>query len=577
MTRDEYNKAGDEIKKMCKEAQKQFLEWAAETQHGIKHQKKWFRMAILAGVNRENPPDGFDHLVPGALRAYTNSEIHHQYNKHKNERWEYAMKWYRDYCNAETKRQDEFKKTLPTLEEIEAKEAAERDKIFTAGELEYRTLDYPDGRKVKRLVLPVTIHQYPEGFDELIGRAWISNDSTVSMSVVESYGMKHRETVTDAKELTFILSQSYKWEDKSPVRFDFYFREENVMFKKTGIFEIKRDVPGKASLLGAVQDAVKASASCSTPNIPDAQWFLPVPAQSILDFRVVELQGDYWLFWHDDSHANDGMLPGFDEPNFNAKVWLNLEIEHYADPVSQNYWSCGQRSPYKIPKEAIDRHFISLRYRWMTDPNDYGIMSGHWGEKTLTTNGAGTFEQLLEEGISNEYILSQSIEQFNQIRGVPGTLTYAPGTEPAEEQIVHIPAAPDSPFRQVMEHADLMAQLLEEGPESWVVNSVNDLPDWYWTLDKFDMDTGSQWGKIQIAPGHYVYYDGSGPRGRWNVPPMKNVEKPEVLPTTITGKGTAKPPVSDVREPVNIPDDLAEAIEDQDWIYVIKLATERLL
>ena len=282
-----------------------------------------------------------------------------------------------------------------------------------------------------------------------------------------------------------------------------------------------------------------AHAEKGEPEVPanmpdDAQWFLPVPSQTILDFRVVELKGDYWLFWHDDSHANDGMLPGFDEPNFHAKVYLLLEIEHYADPVCKNYWSCGMRSPYKIPKEAIDRHFISLRYRWMTDPNDYNIMSGHWGEKTLTTDGAGTFEQLLEEGISQEYILSQSIEQFNQIRGVPGTLTYAPGTEPVEVD--------------THEHADLMAQLLEQRPESWVVNSVDDLPAWYWALDEFDMDTGSQWGKIQIAPGHFVYYDGSGPRGRWNVPAMKNVKEPGVLSATNTGKDKAKPSVPGVLE-----------------------------
>ena len=287
------------------------------------------------------------------------------------------------------------------------------------------------------------------------------------------------------------------------------------------------------SILGAVKGAVEDSKTCETGIDPDAQWFLPVPSQSILDFRVVELKGDYWLFWHDDSHANDGMLPGFDEENFKAKVYLLLEIEHYADPVSENYWSCGMRSPYKIPKEAIDRHFISLRYRWMTDPNDYNIMSGHWGEKTLTTNGAGTFEQLLEEGISQEYILSQSIEQFNQIRGVPGTLTYAPGTEPIE-------VGP----RGQMEQGDLMAKLLEDGPESWVVDSVDDLPDWYWTLDEFEMNAGNQWGKIQIAPGHFVYYDGSGPRGRWNVPAMQDVGGQEV--SEYTGLDSAKPSAPDV-------------------------------
>ena len=297
----------------------------------------------------------------------------------------------------------------------------------------------------------------------------------------------------------------------------------------------KKSSPSTPSSSKEFTDEQIAHAEKGEPEVPanmpdDAQWFLPVPSQTILDFRVVELKGDYWLFWHDDSHANDGMLPGFDEPNFHAKVYLLLEIEHYADPVCKNYWSCGMRSPYKIPKEAIDRHFISLRYRWMTDPNDYNIMSGHWGEKTLTTDGAGTFEQLLEEGISQEYILSQSIEQFNQIRGVPGTLTYAPGTEPIE-------VGPRG--------SDLMERLLEEGPESWVVDSVDDLPDWYWTLDEFEMNAGNMWGKIQIAPGHFVYYDGSGPRGRWNVPAMKNVKEPEVLPS-ITGKGKANPSVPDV-------------------------------
>ena len=408
--------------------------------------------------------------------------------------------------------------------------------IFEAGELSYDD----EGN----LTLPVKVLGYPEGFDEMIGRSWISEDSHVSMSVAEAReaGMRHTETVTDAKELTFILSPSYKWADMSPVKLTFYFRKENTMFKKTEYFRLTREVPRKQGeepvregLLSAVQKAVDDSASCApvvpdkeftaeqiahaekgVPEVPavmpdDAQWFLPVPGQTILDFRVVELKGDYWLFWHDDSHANDGMLPGFDEPNFKAKVYLLLEIEHYADPVAKSYWSCGMRSPYKVPKEAIDRHFISLRYRWMTDPNEHNIMSGHWGEMTLTTDGAGTFEQLAEE-VSEEYIQAQSIEQFNQIRGVPGTLTHAP-SQPTNE-------LDDEQLTEEKAHNDLMARLLEEGPESWVVKSVDDLPDWYWKLDEFDMNTGSQWGKIQIAPGHYAYYDGSGPRGRWNVPAM---------------------------------------------------------
>ena len=73
-------------------------------------------------------------------------------------------------------------------------------------------------------------------------------------------------------------------------------------------------------------------------------------------------------------------------------------------------------------------------------------------------------------------------------------------------------AKPDTP-----EHWELMAELMASGADSWVVDSPDNLPDWYWTLDKFAMDTGGVWGKIQIAKGHFVFYDGSGPRGRWSL------------------------------------------------------------
>ena len=461
---------------------------------------------------------------------------------------------------------DQIKPFFPALEDWVKTERENHMKSRTleVGEFEYRDLALKDRREVRRLVLPVKILQYPEGFDELIGRAYIQKDVHISMSALEAKlaGAKHTETLTNAKELTFVLSPSYNWDKLSPVTLSFYFRKENVMFKKSDKIDFEREVPedrpaqkvkkvkqGQGKLGEAIKSieeaqrrtlmkqikegftqeqiahAEKSGFHKTTPeDLKNAKWLLPVPSQTILDFRVVELKGDYWLFWHDDSHANDGMLPGYDESDFKAKVYLLLEIEHYADPVNQNYWSCGMRSPYKVPKEAIDRQFISLRYRWMTDPNEYNIMSGHWGEKTLTTDGAGTFEQLAEE-VSEEYIQAQSIEQFNQIRGVPGTLTHAP-SKPAnevdafdEEEVFKAPApydAVDSAHK---------AQLLEEGPESWVVRSADDLPDWYWNLEEFDMNMGDQWGKIQIAPGHFVFYDGSGPRGRWSVPPIAKAKE----------------------------------------------------
>ena len=90
----------------------------------------------------------------------------------------------------------------------------------------------------------------------------------------------------------------------------------------------------------------------------------------------------------------------------------------------------------------------------------------------------------------------------------------APGDEqaPAPE-----PEPEKASVAEKLAGADLMAQLKEDGPESWVVDSPDNLPEWYWTLDQFPMNTGNQWGKVHIAYGHFVFYDGSGPRGRWSV------------------------------------------------------------
>ena len=71
-------------------------------------------------------------------------------------------------------------------------------------------------------------------------------------------------------------------------------------------------------------------------------------------------------------------------------------------------------------------------------------------------------------------------------------------------------------------------EIKEDGPESWVVASVDELPDWYWDLDVWPMNTANLWGKIQIAPGHFVFWDGSGPRGRWSL----DTEPPVVVHST---------------------------------------------
>ena len=81
---------------------------------------------------------------------------------------------------------------------------------------------------------------YPDGFDELLCRAWISDDSTVSMRCHESEGSRHRETVTDAEYLTFMLPTSHGLEDAKEVKLHFYFRKSNTMFRKSIPFDCVR-------------------------------------------------------------------------------------------------------------------------------------------------------------------------------------------------------------------------------------------------------------------------------------------------------------------------------------------------
>ena len=216
------------------------------------------------------------------------------------------------------------------------------------GQLEWRGDD---------LVCPVKINAYIDGTNELVGRSCIDDFSHVSMSTLEAReaGQRYTETVTDAKQLTFILSGSYKWETFDKVRLMFYFRKDNKMFSKSSESNYERKAP-----------------------------------------------------------------------------------------------------PRPKTKQA--------------DP---------------------TKEEILEEA------------EFN-------------------------------------------AKLLEAGPQSWVVATPEELPNWYWKLDVFKMNMGDQWGKVQITTGHFVFYDGSGPRGRWSIdveepktPQPKQTQGSNDMTTLISGITTA--------------------------------------
>ena len=94
-----------------------------------------------------------------------------------------------------------------------------------------------------RYICPVGIKEYPKGFDELIGRVWISDVCHVGMRPQESAGQRYRETVTNADKLTFELPRSYKWEERNVVKLTFYFRKENVQMKATPKWSCERDIP----------------------------------------------------------------------------------------------------------------------------------------------------------------------------------------------------------------------------------------------------------------------------------------------------------------------------------------------
>ena len=113
------------------------------------------------------------------------------------------------------------------------------------------------------------------------------------------------------------------------------------------------------------------------------------------------------------------------------------------------------------------------------------------------------------------------------------------------------------------ERIKLHEALREAGPESWVVASEKDLPSWYWRLDVWPMNTGNAFGKVQIAPGHFVFWDGSGPRGRWSV-------EEESAPMGPSDDDTTKLTVP------NVDVELADAIAAGDWAAVITMAQEKL-
>ena len=123
----------------------------------------------------------------------------------------------------------------------------------------------------KQLAVLVVINNYPDDRDELLGRCWISTDSTVSMRANEaSESLKksglasgYVETVPNAKQITFLVPMSYKVQDKERCTLMFYFRKGNEGRSKIGEQHIERNIPTNKS--------VKPKPEAAKPKVDSAK------------------------------------------------------------------------------------------------------------------------------------------------------------------------------------------------------------------------------------------------------------------------------------------------------------------
>ena len=99
--------------------------------------------------------------------------------------------------------------------------------------------------KEGKIVCPVKIKSYPIDMDELLGRAYIADDSTVSMQALEASaaGQRYVETVTLASSLTFQLPQAYGLEKQKRVKVQFYFRDSTRQMARTKDWWCTKEMP----------------------------------------------------------------------------------------------------------------------------------------------------------------------------------------------------------------------------------------------------------------------------------------------------------------------------------------------
>ena len=133
-------------------------------------------------------------------------------------------------------------KTGRAEKEVVSNERPDPGNYITVGDIERHNSD--------NYAVEVHIASYPTGFDELVGRCYIADDSHVSMRVQEAEGRPDQVTVTKAGKLTFKLPSGYGVQKKAMVKLMFYFRKNNAMMKKSLDWWCWKKMPESTSLEG---------------------------------------------------------------------------------------------------------------------------------------------------------------------------------------------------------------------------------------------------------------------------------------------------------------------------------------
>ena len=403
-----------------------------------------------------------------------------------------------------------------------------------------------------KIICPVHIRNYPPDMDGLIGRLWTAADTHVSMSALEALncGNTYTETIQYADMIEFVFPEGYEIEKKKQAKMTFYFRDSKRQMAKSDEWSCTKDIPQtmnaedppmQKGIMGF--EPVRTTTNKIMPDDPEY-----TPAEKAVN-------------WAAETHHGPAHCERWNRVA--AALGVDNGYVSMSEEEIEKWWKHHNRNKrWAMAMEAVGRHWVVVkREQEMARYHSKLSMQGHfsaaqWLQRTgadpiickfegyddLTIydagagpgmpnwwlDGPGEPDELWRLEENGDYTFVKTLTGDEELAKVTSKLhsqMSSGGSDPmpegydelvAEENEQTPEQIADFKFKQKLVH--------EDGPESWVVATVEELPDWYWKLDVWPMNTSTQWGKIQIAPGHFCFWDGSGPRGRWSLdtePPVK--------------------------------------------------------